>query len=333
MLVGVLLLAVVVAAIVVPRAMLTSRLPEPAAKVEPGVVDVMSVLGLQNAEAAGTGIVISSSGEVLTNNHVVEGATGVEVTDVGNGHTYKATVVGTDAAADVALLQLHGASGLRTVSFGNSSRVVLDQAVVAIGNAGGTGGKPTVTTGVVTALDQSIVAVDFTGQTERLSGLIQTDVPLQPGDSGGPLVNNAGRVIGVNTAASNGYSFQGAAKHQGYAVPSNTATAVARQIEAGRASASVHIGPSGFLGVEVENPATGSGALVIAVFKGSPARRAGLLAGDVISSIGGQPITSVSGLTAAMRQFHPHQTVEVGWVDPQGVQHVRTVSLATGPAD
>ena len=174
-----------------------------AARVSPGLVDVVSTLGDQNATAAGTGMVLTSTGEVLTNNHVINGATSISVTDIGNGKTYTATVVGYDKSKDIAVLQLQNASGLQTVNLGDSSTVTVGQNVVAIGNAEGKGGTPSVVTGSVTALNQSITAGDDgSSDSEQLSGLIQTNAPIQPGDSGGPLVNSAGQVVGIDTAAS-----------------------------------------------------------------------------------------------------------------------------------
>src|SRR6202011_639954 len=197
--------------------------------------------GLQQAPSAGTGIVLTSNGEVLTNNHVIQGATSIKVTDVGNGQTYTATVVGYDASHDVAVLQLQNASGLTTASLGNSSSVQAGDNVVALGNAGGTGGTPSVATGTVTALNQSITASDqASGVSEQLTGLIQTNANIQPGDSGGPLVNSYGQVIGMDTAASTGYTFQSqgqAGQTQAYSIPINEATSIAQQIEAGTTSA------------------------------------------------------------------------------------------------
>ena len=177
-------------------------------KVDPGLVDVNTTLGYENAAAAGTGIVLTSNGEVLTNNHVIEGATSISVTDIGNGKTYKATVVGYDATKDVAVLQLSGASGLKTASIGNSSTVAVGDQVVALGNAGGKGGAPSVAPGEVTALNQSITASDDSSDTtENLTGMIETNADIQPGDSGGSLVNQYGQVVGVDTAASSSYQL------------------------------------------------------------------------------------------------------------------------------
>ncbi|TCC40013.1 trypsin-like serine protease [Kribbella capetownensis] len=176
-----------------------------AAKVSPGLVDVNTVLGFEGARAAGTGIVLSSDGEVLTNHHVIEGATSITVTDIGNGKTYQAGVVGYDDQHDIAVLKLKDASGLETAKIGNSDKVALGDQVVGIGNAGGTGGTPSYAAGKVTGLNQAITATDENGQDpENLTGLIQTDANIQAGDSGGPLANASGEVIGVDTAGSGG---------------------------------------------------------------------------------------------------------------------------------
>jgi S1-C subfamily serine protease len=295
------------------------------AKVDPAIVDIVSILGYQNGEAAGTGIVLTSTGEILTNNHVIEGATSIKVTDIGNGRTYSATVVGYDVSADIAVLHLHGASGLRTATIGDSSKVTAGESVVALGNAGGMGGTPSAVTGTVTALDQSITASDeSTGSSEQLSGLIQTDAALQAGDSGGPLVDATGKVIGIDVAAS-GFQFQ-ATTSQSYAIPLNQAVAIATQIEAGLASGAVHVGSAAFPGVEA------TGATVVGVVAGSAAAGAGLVAGDVITSLGGQSVDSAHALGAAMSQHHPGDKVSVTWTSQDGQTHTATVVLATGPA-
>ena len=186
-------------------AMSTSQI---ASSVDPGLVDVTSTLGYENATAMGTGIVLTSNGEILTNNHVIEGATSISVTDIGNGKTYKATVVGYDESKDVAVLQLSGASGLKTASLGDSSTVKAGDSVVALGNAGGKGGTPSVAAGQVVALNQSITASDESSATsENLTGMIESNADIQAGDSGGPLVNQYGQVVGMDTAASSSYQL------------------------------------------------------------------------------------------------------------------------------
>lgn len=211
-------------------------LSELAVQVGPALVDINVRLDNQNAQAAGTGIVLSSSGEVLTNNHVISGATSISVTNVGNGQTYPATVVGYDHGNDIAVLQLEGASGLQTASIGDSSTVAVGDEIAALGNAGGRGGTPSVAAGTVSALDQTItVHDDATGSTQQLTGLIQVTAHLQPGYSGGPLVNTAGQVVGVNIAASTGVRSQSSGG-EGFAIPINDAIAISKQIDAGSPS-------------------------------------------------------------------------------------------------
>jgi S1-C subfamily serine protease len=303
--------------------------------VDAALVDINTTLSFQNAQAAGTGIVLTSTGEILTNNHVVAGATSISVTDIGNGRTYTASVVGYDTTADVAVLQLNGASGLATAKVGNSSNLTVGQSVVALGNAGGVGGTPSSSAGSVTGLNQAITAADQgTGTSERLTGLIQTDAQLAPGDSGGALVNSSGQVIGIDTAGSNGVSFQSAST-TGFAIPINTAMSIANQIESGRASTTVHIGQTAFLGVEVAPsasvPSSGSGAVIAGAVSGSPAQTAGIAAGDVITSVAGTTVTSPNDLTTALQQHHPGDKVSIGWTDQAGAQHTATVQLVAGP--
>ena len=237
----------------VSKTVLTSS--EIAKRVDPALVDVVSTEGDQGAVAAGTGIVLTSDGTVLTNNHVIRGATSIKVTDVGNGRTYTAKVVGYDASKDVAVIQLQNASGLTTAALGDSSSVQSGDSVTALGNAGGKGGTPSVATGAVTALNQSITASDEGSgvNAEQLTGLIETNANIQPGDSGGALVNDHGEVIGMNTAASSGAQFQsesGQSAVQAYAIPIDNAEAIAHQIENGQGSSTVHIGATAFLGIE-----------------------------------------------------------------------------------
>lgn len=313
-----------------------------AAKVDPGLVDVNVVFGLARGRGAATGMVLTPSGEVLTNNHVVQGATSISVTDIGNGKTYSASVVGYDRTSDVAVLQLHGASGLQTVPLGDSSKVLVGTRVTAIGNAGGVGGTPHVARGSIVALDQTITASDLGGaNAEQLNGLLETNADIRPGDSGGPLVDNTGQVIGMDAAASARFAMQPSVA-QGYAIPINDAIAIVTQIEAGAASSTVHIGPTGFLGVQVVpsarlggfeggNTSQASGAIVGGVLRGYPAQRAGLAQGDVITSVDGEAVTSASRLTDLLSAHHPGDTVQLRWIDPAGQTHTAAVKLASGP--
>jgi S1-C subfamily serine protease len=310
-----------------------------AAQVSPGVVDVNTTLGFQNGAAAGTGMVITPTGEVLTNNHVVDGATKITVQIAGAGPSYTARVLGTDATDDVALVQIDGASTLKTVKLGDSSKAAVGDQVVAIGNALGLPGPPSVSDGAITALDQSITASDQGGgNAENLTGLIQTDAPLRPGDSGGPLVNTTGQVIGMDTAASGGRRSS-SGSNVAFAIPINSAIAVAHQIEAGHASAAIHIGPSALLGVQIQTASSAagggatSGAVVEGVSPNTPAQAAGLAAGDTIVSMDGKPVGSASDLTQLIGSHHPGDTARITWVDQSGKSHTATVRLATGPAN
>jgi S1-C subfamily serine protease len=343
--------AVVVIAVASFWGLQAARSPQPtaaqstsaiAAKVDDGVVDIVTTLGFQRARAAGTGIVLTPSGEILTNNHVIEGATSIRATDVGNGQTYRARVVGYDRSHDVAVLKLQGASGLDTVATGNSASANVGEQVVALGNAGGKGGAPSVVSGKIIALGVSVTATDSSaGTSERLHGLIGHNAPIRPGDSGGPLVNRTGKVIGINTAASggsNGFRLEG--RTQAFAIPINRALAIAHQIESGQGSAAVHIGKTGFLGVGVASTAqaqaqgiqAGSGALIAGVFPRTAASAAGLEAGDVIVAAGGQRVGSPLGLQLVLGQHHPGDQVSISWVKQSGLRHSATITLKPGPA-
>jgi S1-C subfamily serine protease len=325
-----------------------------ASKVDPGLVDVVSTLGYQNGEAAGTGQVLTSTGEVLTNNHVIDGATSVKVRDIGNGRTYTAKVVGYNKTKDVAVLQLQNASGLQTVSL-SSAGVQAGQKVVAVGNALGKGGTPSVATGKVTATGRTITASDEdAGNAEQLHGLIQTNAGIQPGDSGGPLLNTAGDVVGMNTAASSNISTTAFARQseqpatQAFAIPITEATSIASQIEAGQASSTVHIGATAFLGVEVspassaggfggsfgngDGSSASAGATVAGVVSGSAAAQAGLAQGDVITSVAGHTIASSTDVSSALAAHHPGDKISLSWTDQTGQSQTATVTLGSGPA-
>jgi S1-C subfamily serine protease len=304
-------------------------------RVNPGIVDVNSNLGFNQGGAAGTGMVVTSSGEVLTNNHVVDGATSVQVVDIGNGRTYTATVVGTDRTEDVAVLQIQGASNLSTVNLGTVAGLSVGDAVAAFGNAGGVGGTPSVASGHVTGLGQSITAFDDVTQTsESLTGLIQTDAAIQPGDSGGPLVNSVGTVVGMDTAASSGSRGHAGPATNGFAIPIDRALAIAQQIERGTSSGTVHIGPVAFIGIQIasgQNSRT-PGIVIGDVIPGEPADTIGLQAGDVVTSIAGVAVTSPTQLTLEMQHLHPGQSVPLSWTDTGGQAHTAPITLASGPA-
>jgi S1-C subfamily serine protease len=221
--------------------------------VSPGIVIINSDVGYQDSGAAGTGMVISSNGLVVTNNHVIENTTGLTATVVNTGQKFKAVWLGYNKAADVSVIKLEGASGLKTVPLGNSAAVKTGQGVVAMGNANGTGSITTVT-GRITGIDQAITATDpGTGTSEHLTDVLRDNADIISGDSGGPLANTSGKVIGMDTAAASGpsYDFGQQSQNEGFAIPINRAMLIARQIAAGRTSTNVHIGSQGFLGVLV----------------------------------------------------------------------------------
>ena len=346
--------------------------------VQPGLVDISSNLGYQGGAAAATGMVISSNGLVLTNNHVITDTTGLHATVVSTGQSFPAKWLGYDSAADVAVIQLVGAHGLKTVPIGNSSEVRLGDDVVALGNANGQGGAPAVV-GAITGLNRTITASDSgAGTSETLHGMLETNAGIVPGDSGGPLATIAGRVIGMNTAAASS-SFGQPAHSDGFAIPIDTALAIAKKIIAKQASSTIRIGSTGFMGVlvpagkaslstspreqrllqlrqdqsgssfqvppsgtaclpndqEAGVPAhvapTSTGALIIGQLCSTPASKAGLVAGDVITEVGTQRVTSPSQLTSVMLGFKPGVAVQVRWVDVNGQAHRSTLVLAQAP--
>jgi S1-C subfamily serine protease len=306
-----------------------------------GVVVIDTNLAYQGGAAAGTGMVLTSSGEVLTNNHVISGATTIKVVVPTTGHSYTARVLGYDRTADVALLQLQGASNLKTVSI-SSGRLSVGATVTALGNARGTGSISSAT-GTVTGLGKSITASDDSGGGEQLTGLIETNAGLEPGDSGGPLVNSRGQVVGVDTAASAGFGFQNVSATDAYAVPIAKALTIARAISSGKASATVHIGATAFLGIEVQSvgapgygfgggDAPASGALIAGVVSGGPADSAGLAAGDVITAINAHTVSSPAAISAFMLTKKPGAKISVAYVDQFGTSHIASVTLRSGPA-
>jgi S1-C subfamily serine protease len=320
-------------------------------KVQPGMVNISAPQAYSQGLSEGTGIILTSTGLVVTNNHVIEGATSPTATLVSSGKTYKATILGYNKADDVALLQLVGASGLTPVTVGNSDGVKVGMHVLGLGNAQGQGGEPTVAPGQVTALNQSISPQDSsTGASENLHGTIQTSAQIQPGDSGGPLANAAGQVIGLDVAASQVQQLNGTQTTAGYAIPINTALQIARQIAAGQTSTDVQIGLPPFMGVSIANASTGcptsgfggfggssggvasSGAVICGVYSGTPAESAGLAQGDVITTADGKSVPTANSLIAITAGFHPGQSLTVGYTDGNGVSRSLTLTLIGGPA-
>jgi S1-C subfamily serine protease len=299
---------------------------------EVGVVTIVSTLNYDSTtEAAGTGIIYSSGGEILTNNHVVQGSTSIKVTIQSTGRSYTAQVVGTDLTDDIAVLQLvdgngHDVTGLTKATI-NTATPSIGAAVTSIGNAEGTG-HLVAAAGTVTSLNQSIqVANDSTGAMENLSGLIETNADVVSGDSGGPLIDSAGRVTGVVTAASSG-----ARNVTGYAIPINSAVSIAKKIIAGESSSTITIGLPAFLGVELATAHGATGVTIAGTIAGSPAADTGLAAGDVITAGDGTAVTSTDSLSTAIKAHAVGDKVTIAYTDPSGVPQQVTVTLAAGPA-
>ncbi len=297
-----------------------------------GVVVIETNLAYEGASAAGTGMVLTSNGEVLTNNHVIAGATTIKVVVPKTTHTYTARVVGYDRTDDVAVLQLQKASHLKTVSTGNASALSIGARVTALGNAGGTGALISAK-GTVTGLNKSITASDDSGNAEQLTGLIETNAAVQPGDSGGPLMNSAGRVVGMDTAANSSMGFASYAGSDAYAIPIGKALTIAKKIVGGKASGTIHVGATAFLGVQVSNDPYGdtAGATIAGVVSGGPADAAGLVQGDVITSVGGRAVTSPTDVGAIVLALKPGAQVAIAYTDTSGVSQTVTVTLGSGP--
>ncbi len=327
-----------------------------AAAVDPAVVDINTVLDpLEGGgAAAGTGMIVSPDGTIVTNNHVVAAADTIKVTIPGHG-VHVAVVVGTDPTLDVAVLRVPGVSGLPTVKFASSASAAVGDPVVAIGNALGLGGSPTVTTGIVSALGRTITAADATGaNTETLHGLLQTDAPISPGDSGGPLVGAGATVVGMDTAAA---SAGTAGASLGFAIPSSTVTTVAREIEQHADVPGLVFGRQAFLGVEVvdasqlpsgtdpfgnpygyglgpvaSTPNGTPGVVVAAVDPGSAAASVGIVSGDVIVAFDGSSTPTTAALSKAIGLRRPGQLVSVT-VSTQAGTKVLRVRLGEAPVD
>ncbi|MBV9410258.1 MAG: trypsin-like peptidase domain-containing protein [Acidimicrobiia bacterium] len=276
---------------------------------------------------AGTGIVLTSDGELLTNNHVVNGATSIKVTIGNDTQSHDASVIGTDPTHDLALVKINGVSNLPTAQLGNSSDLQVGDSVIAIGNALNLQGGMTVTEGIVSALNRSISAGDQNGgSSESLSGLIQTDAAINPGNSGGPLVNSSGQVVGINTATS------GDAQNIGFAIAIDNAKPIIDQLRKGGSSSNAGAAQQGgaaFLGVSVTDGQ--NGALIQDVDPNAPAGQAGLQQGDEIVSLGGQQVQSANDLTAAMQSHKPGDKVKVTFLRGQSQQSV-DVQLASRQA-
>ncbi|RVW08362.1 PDZ domain-containing protein [Prescottella agglutinans] len=312
-------------------------------RVVPTIVTLTARSGL--GTTAGTGIVLGardprgSDAIVLTNHHVVDGGLEIAATSMRDRSAYAVEVVGYDSARDLAVLRLPGAADLPPARLASSESVRIGDPVTAIGNAEG-GGVPVSAPGAVTRVGVTVMtrnSVD--GSRNELSGLIEVDANVRPGDSGGPLVNAFGDVVGVNSAGNAvapGAGPEPAPKPTSYAIPIDAAMDLVEQVLSGRASDTVHIGPTPLLGVSVrdhrdQQTGSRSGAEVTVVAYRSPAEGVGLARGDVIVEFDGVPILSSTDLNLRMVALHPGDSVRLRWIDATGAERSGSLVLTEGP--
>jgi S1-C subfamily serine protease len=297
--------------------------------IDTAIVNINGVI--PEGRIAGTGMVLTSGGIVLTNNHVVANTTSLTAQLAGRGPVYRAVVIGVDPTQDVAVIQLEGASGLPTTPFDLSGSLAVGDTVTGEGNALGHNGAPVVATGTVTSLDETILVQDEAATiVETLDGVICFDAPIQPGDSGGPLIDASGRVIGMDTAGSVN-TASGASATWGCAIPITRAMTIAEQIRSGTQSPYIESGHRGVLGVVVRTGTGVGGTAAVSVTPGEAAASAGLGPGDVITAVAGIPVASVADLNHVMQDRRPGDNVTVAWRDAHGVSHSADVSLSAGP--
>ena len=302
-------------------------------QVVPGLVDINTTLSYQSAIGAGTGIILDPDGLVLTNNHVIEGATAMTATSLANSQTYPIDVIGFDRDNDIALVRMRGAAGLPTAVIGTSSSVAVGEPIAAIGNANGANSVPSYAPGHVTQLGASVRATDESGGGARqLYDLIRVAAEIRPGDSGGPLVNSAGQVVGVTVAATLTYRMGGVTGGEGFAIPIDRAMGIANQIRTGTPSPSIHLGDTAFIGVGIaDTPMGRGGAMVRQVIPDTPARQIGILGGDLITAVDNTPINSAADLSNVMDTRRPGDTIVLTWIDRAGNPRSAPLVLAKGP--
>jgi putative serine protease PepD len=301
-----------------------------AERVGPSVVTISADLAATSASntggegvSIGTGVIISSDGQILTNAHVVEGTTDIRVRLAGETEPTEATLVAADAGNDLALLQIDG-EDLPAVTFGPTSALALGDEVVAIGFALALDGEPSVTQGIVSALDRTIITGD-----DALDGLIQTDAAISSGNSGGPLVNGAGEVVGINTAVLRNTPTT-AASNIGFAISSDELLPVVEDL---RRQGGGDPRLEGYLGLLLNDRFDGGqGAIVTTVEDGTPAAAAGIEAGDVVVSVDGSTTDGSAGVIAAIRDHSPGDEIEVVVVR-DGDERSFTIVLDERPAD
>ena len=305
-----------------PAATTTTGLVQLYKNVSPGVVDITvqtaqgGGFGDQQATAEGSGFVIDTNGDIITNQHVVAGATSITVR-FQNGKTAKATLVGTDPSTDIAVVKVNvDSSQLQPLTFGDSSTVQVGQPVAAIGSPFGL--PESLTSGIVSALNRTITAPN----NFSISGAIQTDAAINHGNSGGPLFNASGQVIGVNAQIE---SDGGGNEGVGFAIPSNAVKNVANTLIAGKTV------QHAYLGVTVGDSTSGSGAAIESVKSGTPADSAGMKAGDVVTAIDGVTVDNADDLTAKISAHQPGDKVTLT-VTRNGATKTIDVTLGTRPS-
>ena len=302
-----------------------SGVAQAAQRIANSVVTISSSVdgGVTEGEATGTGVVVTSGGEILTNAHVVEGASEVRVRFAGDTEPVIATVLAADAGNDLALLQVN-AAGLTAATFAKPGSVRVGDQVVAIGYALALDGGPSVTTGIVSALRRTI----FT-DSGALNSLIQTDAAISSGNSGGPLVNMRGEVVGINTAVARG-DTNSSTNNIGFAISVDEVLAVLEQL---RSQASGDAREEGFLGVSLEPRIDGGvGSIISTVQAGSPAKQAGFVVGDIVLAVDGEPVNGQAGLVAAIRDRSPGDSITIDLVR-DGERLTLTATLVARPRD
>ena len=315
----------------------SSDLTKVVKKILPSVVSIISVKNVQGffgsttqETGGGTGFIVTSDGLILTNKHVVDDNTANYHVFLNDGTSYAAKVQSIDPIMDLALIKIN-AKNLKVATLGDSSNLQIGQRVIAVGNALGEF-QNTVTSGIISALERSIQASDSLGnQTERLDGLLQTDAAINPGNSGGPLVNLAGQVIGINTAVASLSQSQGIS----FAIPINFAKTALKSYEKYRTIVRAYLGVR-FVQITPEiakanNLVADRGALIyaengqVAVVPGSPAAKAGLKAGDIITAVNKEKITNSKGLVLILQQFMPGDTVTVTYLRDKDTKSVKVI--------
>jgi serine protease Do len=315
----------VVRQVVQPNSSIIARpatVKEVLGKVEAGVVSIHTDLG------DGTGMVITPDGQVLTNNHVIQGASRIQVKLFNSTTAQTATLLGHDTTDDVALLKLPGASGLPTVALGDSSKVQVGDYVIAVGNALALPGGPTVTAGIISAVGRNL------GDPTVPTNLLQTDTAINPGNSGGPLVNSEGQVVGINTLVIQQANAQESAQNLGFAIPVNDVKPLLSDLSKGVNKATAYLGVSvGDLTPDIAQRfglSITRGAIIADIDANGPAAQAGLQQDDVVTVFDGKTIDGSSSLIAVIRTHQPGDHVTLTYVRGKSTQ-TTTVTLGTRP--